>query len=32
MCYIGTDRFIVCIKTYDIYKDIEDDVKSIRYE
>ena len=24
LCYMGTDSFIVCIKTYDIYKDIAD--------
>ena len=32
MCCMGTDRFIVYIKTNDIYKDIADNVKSIRYE
>ena len=32
MCCMGTDRFIVYIKTNDIYKDIADNVKSIKYE
>ena len=27
--YMVTDSFIVCIKTYDIYKEIEEDVESI---
>ena len=28
LCYIGTDSFIVCIKTNDIYKDIVEDVET----
>ena len=27
-CYMDTDSFIVCIKTDDIQKDIEEDVKT----
>ena len=27
LCYMDTDRFIACIKTDDIYKDIVEDVE-----
>ena len=28
LCYIDTDRFIVCIQTDDIYQDIAEDVET----
>ena len=28
LCYMEIDSFIVCIKAYDIYKDIAEDVKT----
>ena len=28
LCYMGTDRFIVYVKTDDIYKDIAEDVET----
>ena len=32
LCYMDTDTFTVCIKTYDIYKDIAEDVDTLNYE
>ena len=29
LCYVDTDSFVVYIETYDIYKDIAEDVETI---